>query len=144
MKRDRNLRDLSSDHHQALTLVRSIFKAHKTNTNNQQIIDQVRFEFKNKLSPHFIIEEQVILPELEKAGEIVLVNKTLDDHIHLRYLISHLNEPDALIEFAESLKAHIRFEEKVLFEVCQDILDETTLTAIGESSKSLTKNYPGI
>ena len=131
MKRDKNLRNLSSDHHQALNLSRKIFNAVKDHKDSPEFISQVKIIFQNDLSPHFDIVENSILPELIKAGEITLVNKTLEDHSELKMLVSRLEKPGYLSVFAERLKAHVKFEEKELFEACQNNLDEAALDRIG-------------
>lgn len=131
MLRDKNLRDLSSEHHQALALARDIKKARQDSSNVQELVARVKTIFNNKLLPHFEIEEQAILPELTKIGEDALVQRTLEDHAQLKKLVANLDELDKLIKFAETLKEHVRFEERELFEVCQSSLEQTALERIG-------------
>lgn len=131
MKRDRNLRNLSSDHHQALTLTRKISAAIKDRKDNPELIAQVKTVFQNDLAPHFDLEEQAILPELTRAGEVALVNRTLEEHVELTRLVSGLETPGYLKTFAELLKAHVKFEEKIVFETCQNVLDASALERIG-------------
>jgi len=135
MKRDKNLRNLSSDHHNALALVRKIHRAVSENNDVSVLVDHLKTVFANELSPHFDIEERAILPELTRTGEHSLVRKTLDDHASLRRLIKQLDKPGNLIVFADTLKAHVRFEEQELFEVCQKVLDTTAMAAIGRACK---------
>lgn len=130
MQRDKNLRNLSSDHHKALALARDIKKVCQDGLNDDELITRVKAIFKTELLPHFEIEEQAILPELTKVGEDVLVQRTLEDHKQLKYLVRHLGELDNLTKFAEKLKEHVRFEERELFEVCQSSLDQTALERI--------------
>jgi len=131
MLRDKNLRDLSSEHHKALALARDIKKACQDGTNNQALIAQIKAVFETELLPHFEIEEQAILPELTKVGEDTLVHRTLEDHKQLKKLVSDLDELDNLMKFAQTLKDHVRFEERELFEACQNSLDQATLERIG-------------
>ena len=131
MQRDKNLRYLSSEHHQALALARDIKKACQDGSNVQELIAHVKVVFKSKLLPHFEIEEQAILPELTKVGEDALVLRTLEDHKQLKKLVADLDESDNLRKFAETLKEHVRFEEHELFEACQSSLDQTILERIG-------------
>lgn len=133
MKRNHNLRNLSSDHHEALSLARRIIRDVKDEKNGAELASHVRDVFNNELSKHFDIEESSILPELSKAGEHSLVDKTLDDHVLLRQLARTLEQPGNLVAFAEKLKAHVRFEEQELFEICQRILDDAALDAIGRA-----------
>lgn len=135
MKRDSYLRDLSSEHHQALGLVRDIIKGCQSGIPTPVLISSVRTAFQDELAPHFEMEEQAILPELERLGESALVEKTLEDHELMRQLIARLEEPGVLLEFSEALKSHVRFEERILFEACQKIFDEAAIAAI--ESKTL-------
>ena len=124
MKRSSYLRDLSSDHHQALNLAREILKEFSGNSSMEPLIARVRRDYREKLAPHFEREEQTILPELKKLGESALVERTLEDHRLLGHLIEHLDDPSAILEFAAALKAHVRFEERILFQTMQRIWDE--------------------
>jgi len=133
MKRNQNLRNLSSDHHAALFLARRIIRDVKDEKNVAELASHVREVFNNELSKHFNIEENSILPELIKVGEHSLVEKTLYDHALLRQLARALDQPGNLVAFAEILKDHVRFEEQELFEVCQRTLDDTALDDIGRA-----------
>jgi len=132
MKREGYLRDLSSDHHQALRLVRAINNGLASPTDPRSLISDVRLVFAKELEPHFVAEEQMILPELERLGESALVERTLDEHHQLRYLVSNLDTVSALAQFAEALKAHVHFEERVLFPACQDVFDDVAITRVGD------------
>jgi len=131
MKRNKNLRKLSSDHHSALSLARKIDKATKDNQDHYDFTHQVIEIFNNDLLPHFTIEEQAILPELKKIGQRELVSKTLEDHAQLKSLANNLVQPGNLRKFGKLLKDHVRFEEKILFEACQNLLDDAALNSIG-------------
>ena len=130
MKRDSYLRDLSSDHHLALALARDIIKGCGADTPAEQMISRVRGVFRDELDPHFVVEEQTILPALQRLGESALADKTLEDHERLRQLVAQLEAPGALLEFAEALKAHVRFEERTLFQACQHTFDEAVIASL--------------
>lgn len=82
--------------------------------------------FERELEPHFQAEERDILPLLVAAGELALVERTLAEHVILRDLAGQLRSPDAatLARFAELLLAHVRFEERELFESAQRCLPD--------------------
>ena len=77
--------------------------------------------FASELDPHFRVEEQGILVALARVGENELVQRTLSEHAELRRLAILLSRPDAvtLLRFADLLAAHVRFEERELFEAAQ-------------------------
>lgn len=135
MKREQYLRDLSSEHHQALGLAREISTSvAETVINLPALRDRVRTLFTTELTPHFVFEEQVVLPELTRLGEVELVARTLKEHRQLRELVARLDENSALNEFAQLLKAHVRFEERTLFAVCQERFDAQAIAAIEKRS----------
>ena len=136
MKRASYLRDLSSDHHQALGLAQQIIRGHESGADLQPMIDKVKGKFKTELAPHFIAEEETILPELRRLGKHALVEKTLEDHRQMRQLIADMHEAVALLQFAETLKAHVRFEERILFPACEDVFGQDAITTL-EDKKQL-------
>ena len=130
MKRCTALRDLSNEHHHGLVLAKRAIKAAGT-ADEEKVWRGIQTRFAVDLEPHFQIEELVLLPALEQTGEAELVRRTLDDHVELRRLISE-GSAQAMIEFAELLTQHIRFEERELFEVAQQKLSAAELDALAD------------
>lgn len=129
MKRDPRLHGLSSDHHQALVLARRVRSRANDATVDDALAAEVGRRYREELRPHFIVEEEVLLPALEALGEHALVGRTLEDHA---FLASRVEEAEngaleALAEFAERLTAHVRFEENELFPACEAKLDDAVL-----------------
>ncbi len=130
MKRESYLRDLSSEHHQALGLARQITRDHDNIVDPQPLVNRVIAVYTDELVPHFAFEEQVVLPELLRLGETDLVERTLGEHRQLHDLITQLDETDALSRFAAMLAAHVRFEERILFPACQTVFDQAAIASI--------------
>lgn len=86
----------------------------------------VMVRFDTELEPHFQREEAHLLPALKRAGEVLLVERTLREHAALRGLLGE-GRVENLERFADLLTQHIRFEEKELFERAQQVLDPATL-----------------
>lgn len=123
MKRHPALQDLSREHHDALKIARhgrlaalsgdaaavAAYGAH------------VARSFDSEMEPHFREEESELLPFLAAAGENDLVWRTLAEHAELRALAAALRQAEAatLLRFADLLAAHVRFEERELFEAAQ-------------------------
>ncbi len=130
MKRAAGLSGLSRDHHAALVLARRAGNAAGSDDKTARAEWQRVSEFfRTELELHFRIEEQSLLPALADAGEAVLVERTLSEHARLRELS---REPSHrhLREFSSLLRAHIRFEEQVLFQRAQEVLDRSALDTI--------------
>lgn len=126
MKRHPQLQQLSREHHDALKLARAARLAAESGLSSQvnTLAERVASRFAAELDPHFCIEEQGILVVLAQAGQHELVLRTQDEHAQLRRLAAALAAPDAatLLAFAELLAAHVRFEERELFEVAQQAM----------------------
>ena len=127
MKRHRKLQDLSREHHSALQLA---LKAKRAAMSGDQTMVEVTAAacvtaFRTELNPHFVVEETTLLPLLVAAGEDTLVSQVERDHQALRGLCVQLQQPDvtSLLDFAERLTSHVRFEERELFVVLESLLD---------------------
>ena len=123
MKRHPRLQDLSREHYSALKLARAARQAAESGEMDAMtaFAQRVVRVFATELDPHFRVEEQGILVALARAGENELVERTLSEHAELRRLTMLLSDPDAvtLLRFADLLAAHVRFEERELFEAAQ-------------------------
>lgn len=123
MKRHQSLQDLSREHHTALALALAARRA-ASSGDPQQVAATASHcveVFAASLEPHFVVEETSLLPAMAQAGEQELVARTLAEHAALRALLTDLPAGDAvtLLRFADLLSAHVRFEERELFEVAQ-------------------------
>jgi len=134
MKRSEELRPLSMEHHVALVLVKHALKA--VDEDDEAINNawyELKTKFETELNDHFKKEEKLLLPLMKEAGAEELVNRILKEHQSMRSLI--LKEQisrEGLKEFAELLKAHVRFEERELFVVAEQSLSSENLKAIQE------------
>lgn len=132
MKRDVRLHGLSSDHHHALVLARTIQGAFAAGHADQSLIDMVIRDHRAILMHHFDIEEQLLLPPLQAAGEGELVTQVLTEHTKMRGYLqgAEVGELGLLENFAALLIAHIRFEERRLFPTCEQLLEADVLAAV--------------
>ncbi len=129
MRRDPRLRELSSEHHQALVLARRALTA--TPPQAPEIWAEVRRRFYAELEPHFEIEERLLLPALEAAGYVALAARTRADHAHLRRLRAGDDDDHGRLQtFGDLLAAHVRFEERELFPAAEACLPPEVLEAV--------------
>jgi len=126
MKRHAALQQLSREHHIALKLARQArFASDSGNpTAIGEAAEKINALFAEALEPHFQIEEADLLPALAAAGQQALVARVLDEHAELRALNQQLSAADGskLSRFGSLLNDHVRFEERELFELAQDLL----------------------
>lgn len=128
MKRIPALQPLSREHHTALTLAKACERAVQSRDDERisQTCQRILKAFDEELEPHFLIEEQSLLPLLVSAGNKALEQRTLDEHVQIRALLDGLRQNDAgaLDEFGKLLMAHVRFEERELFPALERLMPE--------------------
>ncbi|HEX5191167.1 MAG TPA: hemerythrin domain-containing protein [Solirubrobacteraceae bacterium] len=124
MKRSEALAILSRDHHQALFVAQRLRRAEADTAGDERR----RFlQFWNAGGHrHFQLEEELLLPAYAAYGDAhhPLVLRVLGDHVAIRALANRLAEqpeatPDALHKLGAALAAHVRLEERELFEIIE-------------------------
>ena len=117
MKRSEALQPLSREHHHALYLAKVI----RDNGGGGDSPERFLSFWREEGAIHFRIEEEVLLPGsgLAGTGQDEEVARMLDDHLEIRRAAARIEAgeagPDELVEVAERLTAHVRFEERELF-----------------------------
>lgn len=137
MLRDRNLIPLSHQHQHALALSVQIDRSLQAGTADLEALQaQIRTMFNLEIRYHFAAEEEALFPEAAAFAELKpLVDQLLREHVNLRgyFARAERRELDAatLRDFAQLLSAHIRKEERELFEACQRLFPAEKLAAVG-------------
>ena len=134
MKRCDELRDLSDDHHDSLVLALRAKRAARGDPEHgvdDVWANLVRY-YADELEEHFAIEESTLLPALERAGQVGLVERTLSEHRAIRAALSdeRVRDASALETLARLLESHVRFEERVVYETAQAALAAGELEAV--------------
>jgi hemerythrin-like domain-containing protein len=141
VKRHPALRDLSSDHHQGLVQARRLVRAVDAAAGDPGTVAPVAHAFllfwAEHTQPHFREEEEVLLPAFARYGDAAAppVVRVLVEHVQLRRLVADLArqvaagspEPPTMQAVGDLLRAHIRYEEDVLFPLIEQALPETAL-----------------
>jgi Hemerythrin HHE cation binding domain len=137
MLRDKSLIPLSHQHQHALALCVRIDRASPIPEADlaawQGEIAQL---FQSEIAIHFVAEEQVLFPAALKFGELrPLLEELRADHAWLRERFSGAGaqtlSANDLTKLAERLSAHIRKEERQLFERLQQWLSRDQLADLG-------------
>jgi len=140
---------MTSEHHQALVLADRLRRACSQGCVSRELLLSTCRTFQDDLNPHFEIEEQLILPVLHAAGSGDLVDRTNEEHRKLRSLIAAAERAEDatnatmhLHAFADLLTAHVRFEERDLFDAAQQILtiEELEMLARTRPHRRPTRN----
>ncbi|MEK6480966.1 hemerythrin domain-containing protein [Catalinimonas sp. 4WD22] len=129
MKRNINLQPISREHHHSLLLCWKIRTGLRKNIALDRIKKYADWFFENHILPHFEIEEKYIFPILDNENE--LVKKALAEHRRLIRLFENDEEVEkSLSRIEEELEAHIRFEERILFNEIQKVASDEQLKLI--------------
>jgi hemerythrin-like domain-containing protein len=137
MLRNKNLIPLSHQHQHALALCVRIERASPVadadlDAWQAEIVELCRSE----IEIHFVAEEQILFPVARELGELnSLVDELIADHSALRrdFILaeSRTMRADDLSAFARLLAAHIRREERQLFERMQQLMSAAELDDLG-------------
>jgi hemerythrin-like domain-containing protein len=119
IKRANELVQLSREHHHGLLLCWKIKTGISKNIEPARIKKYVQWFYDNHLATHFQVEEAYVFPLLGESNQYR--NEAIAQHRQLEELV--LNDPcdyDNLMQFQHLLNAHIRFEERELFNMIQE------------------------
>lgn len=131
IKRHTALKPVSREHHHGLLLCWKIRQGISKGVDVARIKKYADWFYQEHTLPHFEIEEKHIFPVLGNDHE--LVKKALAEHRRLKRLFEDEDEvTNSISLLEEELEAHIRFEERVLFNEIQEMADAETLAAINE------------
>lgn len=118
--RDEFLKPISRDHHYGLLLCWKIRTGFRKQIDVGRIKSYTDWYYQHHLLPHFELEEKFVFPILSNDHD--LVKKALSQHRELRRLFEDENDATkSLGKIEEKLEAHIRFEERVLFNEIQKV-----------------------
>ena len=133
MLRDKSLIPLSHQHQRALALCVRIDRAHPIPAADLQAWQaEIAQHFEQEIKIHFSAEERTLFPAARQFPELIpLVEELIADHAALRECFSraeaHAMSTESLPAFGQQLSAHIRKEERQLFERLQQSLSPDKL-----------------
>jgi iron-sulfur cluster repair protein YtfE (RIC family) len=132
IKRHKAIVSFSKDHHYGLLLVWKIRQGLNNEVSAERISNYVLFFFKEDLEKHFKAEELLLFYKL--PFDDLLRKRAETDHQTIYKLVAAINNNKnnkiLLIQLAEELEKHIRFEERVLFNHVQNNITAEELEVI--------------
>ena len=120
----------SKDHHHGLLLGWKLRTGHKKGIGPLRMRMYSEWFYETHLKPHFELEEKYLFPVLGNQHELVI--KALDQHREIHSIMKHPLDETRLMQLADVLEAHIRFEERELFGQIQAAATEAQLAKIKE------------
>lgn len=129
LKRCIALQPVSREHHYGLLLAWKIREGFKHEIAAERIKRYTDWFWENQLQDHFEFEETYIFPIL--GAEHELIKKAMREHRRLKRLFSVTDKvAQHLSLLEEELVAHIRFEERVVFEEIQKVATSEELATV--------------
>ena len=145
MLRDKNLVPLSRQHQHALALCVRIERASPIPEPDLAAWQaEIAQHFRAEIRIHFAAEEQFVFPAARAFPELnLLVEELISEHAWLRERFAKAEAQGMpggeIAEFAQGLSAHIRKEERQLFERLQELMSEGDLAVMGQQLEDALK-----
>ena len=138
MQRDASLVPLSRQHFRALVLCMRI---HRKRARPGVLRREMLALYAGDVRFHFQAEEKFLFPAARRLATVgPLVRELLGEHKKLRRAFSSARRralPSAeLARFADLLEAHVRKEERRLFEECQKQMSAEEMSSLGARMRS--------
>ncbi len=150
MERHKALHSLSHDHHHGLILAQLIKKGspeypYLPKTLGGKIEYAISF-YNDELVRHFKDEENILFPIVKSRDDKVddLINVILNEHKKIKALVSSLKKDqdseDVLDDLGNLLESHIRKEERELFPLIQNLLNDEELIHLENKLQNFESN----
>ncbi|MCH8200900.1 MAG: hemerythrin domain-containing protein [Chloroflexi bacterium] len=141
-RRQESLIPLSREHHSALVMALRIEREipDADGAGAREVYDALIAFWARGLLPHFRAEGECLLARLVRHVDVEdeLVRRTERDHLTMEALVARMRDTNdlqarrgLLLEFAKTIRAHVRWEEEVLFAETERLLTEAEMTALG-------------
>ena len=137
LKRSEQLKSLSREHHSGLLFSWKIREGVRIGISNERLKDYLNYFVDEHLLDHFEKEETLLF---NKVNEPVCL-QAIKEHELLKQQVHTINvslvvDTNDFTDFIEILNDHIRFEERVVFPLLEEVLDIQTLNSINEELES--------
>jgi hemerythrin-like domain-containing protein len=145
-RRHDSLVPLSHDHHHALAQARRLTEAASMSDDSERrraTDDFINF-YLGSLVRHFREEEELFFAPIVDHGDAqALIVRALTEHLRVharvrrlkRDLVAGVVEPTQLTELSKLLTAHVRFEERDLLPLVEQLLSEDELKDLATSGR---------
>ncbi len=121
------LKHLAQEHQAVMHFTSAMRSAHPEDDSAlPEIVRRMRQVFSSDLEPHFAEEEQHALPLLRERGHAALADEVFSQHEQMRRMNEALDTAPsraALVEFVHLLEKHVEFEEGLVWEVLETLLE---------------------
>lgn len=140
IKRNENIVKLSQDHHASLMFCWKLRQGVKYDVAVQRMTQYILYFWEHHFSFHFKEEEEFLFAPLVEDDKI---QKAIEDHQKIKKIINEINvsgienPPGILLELADMVDEHVRYEERILFPYLERALTQKQLENIGKQISSI-------
>lgn len=141
LKSNRHFIPLSWEHHYGLVLAQRMRLGLKKQTEPAVVASYLLHFWTHYIQPHFETEETLLLPAMRADHPVI--SRLQKEHKDIRGLVGSIQEEiqseklaELLQSFADQLTSHIRYEEKTVFPLAEELIPEETLTRIDHTLHS--------
>jgi iron-sulfur cluster repair protein YtfE (RIC family) len=140
IKRSKHILQLSKDHHFTLLFSWKLRQGLKYGADAERIKKYVQHFWQHDMQPHFHEEEEILFIPVKDDK----VQKAIDDHKKIKEQIDTVlglfgeKVIKQLSLLADTVEAHVRYEERVLFPHLENVFTEAQLETIGAQLKEET------
>jgi len=140
LKRHKSIQPVSREHHHGLLLCWKIKEGFKQQIAIERMKKYADWFWTHHLQPHFLFEEKYMFPILEIDHS--LITRALNEHARLKELFNTTEGIEhSLTSIEEELAAHIRFEERELFQEIQAHASLEQLTRIEQAHSTILSDH---
>jgi hemerythrin superfamily protein len=123
------LRPVSREHHDGLLLCWKLRQGLAKGVGPKRMQEYCTRFYHDHLLPHFAVEEEAVFPILGMNNH--LVRRAMKEHKELSEMfLAQEQDAFSLSNIEKLLMAHIRFEERVLFQAVQEVATEEQLAHV--------------
>jgi len=135
IKRHAALLSFSREHRTGLMLCWNLKIGLKKNVDTDRMKKYIDFMWTDHLHKHFTDEESLIFPLLKHDHELII--SAIEDHKTLRSLFNDDQcGIETLTDIAQKLEEHIRFEERILFNIIQENISDQHIKTLISSERT--------
>lgn len=129
IKRHKNIQPMSRDHHHGLLVGWKIRTGIRYGISSERIYKYLSWFYKNHLIDHFKEEETLLFPILD--SDHPEIKRAMEEHVQIHdFFRQEEASEEELVAFEKLLTAHIRYEERVLFNSIQEKATESELKVL--------------
>lgn len=138
IKRNEHIVPLSRDHHEGLLLCWKLRKGVQEGIAPYRMWRYVAWFWDQHLTEHFREEEELLFTKVSHPD----ADRALDEHRQIKRQVDDITRgvteaPTAFTALADLIDRHIRFEERELFPLLEELLSPEQLAAIGHELAAL-------